>query len=56
MVEYPGNYITVKEVLPTQGEADREVERLTALNEGKACVYFSSITRFYPMGRGLNAD
>ncbi len=56
MVEYPDQYITVKELLPTQEEADREVERLNAVNAGKSCTYWSTITRFYPAGRALDAD
>ncbi len=56
IVENPDIFITVKELLPTQDEADREVERLNALNAGKDCVYFSTITRFYPKGRGLSAQ
>jgi hypothetical protein len=55
IVESPDTFITVKELLPTQEEADREVERLSALSEGKDCVYFSTITRFYPTGRGITA-
>ena len=56
MVEYPDQYITVKELLPTGEEADREVERLRVLNAGKNCIYWSAITRFYPTGRALEAD
>jgi hypothetical protein len=56
MLEYPGDYFIVKEVLPTEEEADREVERLNAVNVGKNCVYWSTITRFYPTGRALDAD
>ena len=56
MVEYPDQYVTVKELLPTQEEADREVKRLNALNEGKNCIYWSEITRFYPTGRALDVD
>jgi hypothetical protein len=56
MLEYPGEYFTVKEILPTEEEADREVERLSAVNAGKNCVYWSTITRFYRAGRALDAD
>ena len=57
IVACPDNYITVKELLPTQEEADREVERLSALRAGKDdCVYFSTITRFYPTGRGVSPE
>jgi hypothetical protein len=43
-------------VLPTEEEADREVERLNAVTAGKNCVYWSTITRFYRAGRALDAD
>jgi hypothetical protein len=56
MVECPDQYITVKEILPTEEEADREVERLNAVNAGRNCVYWSTITRFYRAGRALDAD
>lgn len=56
IVENPDNYITVKELLPSQDEADREVERLIALNEDKDCVCFLTITRLYPKGRGMSRD
>lgn len=52
----PGQYVTVKELVPTQEEAEREVERLTALQEGKGCIYFAQVTRLYPEGRALDAE
>jgi hypothetical protein len=56
LAEQPGDYITLKELLPTEAEAFREVERLTALNRDKGCVYFVQIGRFYPDGRGLATE
>jgi len=53
VLENPGMYVTVKELVPTQEEADREVGRLTALNEGIGCIYFAQVTRLYPLGRDL---
>ena len=54
--EDPGVHVTVKEILPTLEEAQREVERLTALNEGKDCVYFFQFTRVFPDGRHVRVD
>jgi hypothetical protein len=51
----PTNYVTVKEVLPTLEEAEREVERLTALNADKGCVYFAQTTRFFAGGRDVRS-
>jgi hypothetical protein len=51
--EHATNYVTVKEVLPTQEEAEREVERLTALNADKQCVYFAQVTQFFRDGRDV---
>lgn len=47
----PSIYVTVKEVLPTFEDAEREVERLNRLNADKGCVYFASHTRYFPSGR-----
>lgn len=49
----PGNWITVKEVVPTPEEADSEVDRLNRVNADKACIYFAQITRLFPDGRGV---
>ena len=49
----PGSFVTVKEVLATQEEAEREVERLTALNADKGCLYFWQFTRVFREGRGM---
>ena len=38
--------ITVKEVVDSQEVAQREVERLTRLNQGKDCRYYWQATRF----------
>jgi hypothetical protein len=51
--EHADHYVTVKEVVPTQEEADREVERLTALNADKNCVYFAQVTQLFPDGRDV---
>lgn len=45
--------ITVKEVLPTQEDAEFEVERLNRMNSNKGIFYFWQLTRFYPEGRKL---
>ena len=37
--------ITVKLVVRSPDEADREVDRLNALNAGKGCEYFWQVTR-----------
>jgi hypothetical protein len=47
----PTSYVVVKEVFPSADEAEREVERLSALNAAKGCVYFATHTRFFPRGR-----
>jgi hypothetical protein len=44
--------ISVVAVVPTRAEAVAEVERLTKINEGKSCTYFTTPTRYYPAGRG----
>jgi hypothetical protein len=38
LADQPGDNISLKELLPTEAEALREVERLTALNGDKGCV------------------
>jgi hypothetical protein len=43
--------VTVKEVLPTKDEAQREVERLNKLNASKRSRYFCQVTRYFPDGR-----
>jgi hypothetical protein len=40
------NAITVKEVVTTQEDAEREVQRLNSLNRGKGCQYVWQKTRF----------
>jgi hypothetical protein len=47
----PAVYITVKEVMPSDHEAQREFDRLNALTADTDCVYFSVHTRFFPDGR-----
>jgi len=47
----PNAYVTVKELLPTLEDAEREVERLNTLNADKGCVYFAQMTRFFADGR-----
>ena len=49
----PGDYVTLKEVLPTMEEAEREVERLSALADGGKSVYFAQVARVYREGRGI---
>jgi hypothetical protein len=39
------NLITVKKVVRSQEEAEREVHRLNKLNADKGCQYFYQITR-----------
>jgi len=48
--------ITVKEVLPTMEEAEKEVERLNGANGDRGCYYFWQTTRYFPEGRALNKD
>ena len=43
--------VNVKEILPTQLEAEREVERLNAVADSGSSVYFWQATRFYAEGR-----
>jgi hypothetical protein len=47
--------LTVKEILPTSDEAQREVERLNKLNASKRAKYFWQVTRYFPDGRKSNA-
>jgi hypothetical protein len=42
--------VTVKEIVPTRGEAEREVTRLAAAGPA-GVVYFWQSTRLYPRGR-----
>lgn len=51
-LDVPENALTIKEVVPTQEEAEREVVRLNSLNAGKDAVCFWQLTRFFPEGRG----
>jgi len=41
-----GNRITVKEIVMTEQEARREVERLNGINKQKGGVYFWQVTRW----------
>ena len=52
----PGDFITVKELLPTEDEAVREVARLTALNAHTGAIYFVQIGRLYLEGRNLREE
>jgi hypothetical protein len=54
LFDQPTDYVVVKEVLPSADEAEREVERLNALNGGKGCVYFAMQTRFFRQGRAVH--
>jgi hypothetical protein len=51
VLDDPGTCITVKEVLPTLEDAEREVQRLNALNAEKGCTYLWQVTRFFREGR-----
>lgn len=46
--------ITIKEVLPSEEQADAEVQRLNALNSAKGVRYFFQNARHYPDGRKAN--
>ena len=48
--EEPELAVTVKEVVPTQEEAEREVERLNALRKDELSLYFWQPTRYFPAG------
>jgi hypothetical protein len=39
------NRIKVKEIVRTEQEAQKEVDRLTLINGGKGCLYFAQSTR-----------
>jgi hypothetical protein len=47
----PEAKITVKEILPSREEAEREVQRLNALERSRDRVYFWQYTRYFPEGR-----
>lgn len=46
--------VTVKEIVPTREEAEREVERLNALKASRhgSVKYTWQATRYFPDGRG----
>jgi hypothetical protein len=48
--------ISVKEILPTMEQAEKEVERLNRLNRDRGSYYFWQATRYFPEGRELNED
>jgi len=48
--------ITVKEILPTMEQAEREVERLNVLNRDKGSYYFWQATRYFPQGGELDGE
>jgi hypothetical protein len=56
VAQRPGDYITVKKLLPTEAEALREVKRLTALNWDTGCLYFAQIGRLFADGPGVGAE
>ena len=43
--------VTVKQIVPTQAEAEQEVYRLNELNAEKGARYFWQATRYFPNGR-----
>jgi len=43
--------ITIKEILRSEEEAIREVDRLNALNREKGCEYSFQSAKYYPQGR-----
>ncbi len=43
--------ITIKEILRSEDEAIREVDRLNALNGHKGCIYSFQSAKYYPKGR-----
>lgn len=47
--------VTVKEVLPSLEEAEREVARLNALAGDRDRIYFWQYTRYFPAGKGVGA-
>ena len=46
--------VTVKEILPTMGQAEIEVERLNRLNGDKRCYYFWRATNYFTESGELN--
>ena len=46
----PQNSFTVKEIVRSPEIAAAEVDRLTALNAAKGCVYFWQMTRLFGPG------
>lgn len=42
--------VTVKEILPSREEAEREVARLNALDAESGSTYFWQYTRYFPEG------
>ena len=44
-------HVNVKAILPTEEEAESEVERLNDLNGDEETMYFWAATRYYPNGR-----
>lgn len=46
-----GSRFTVIEVLPDEESAEREMDRLNALNGDKGCRYSFQSARWYPLGR-----
>lgn len=49
-------WISVKEVLASEEEADAEVARLNRLSEDRDVLYFAALARYYPKGRAVNKD
>ena len=47
----PGEYITIKEVLPSEEEAVLEVERLNAGSNRSESVYFFQCAKYFAQGR-----
>ena len=47
----PEEKVTVKEILPSESEAEGEVARLNRLNQDKGAKYVWRATRYYPYGR-----
>ncbi len=48
--------VTVKEVLASQDQAEREVERLNALVHDQGVKYVWQATRYFPKGPGGSAS
>lgn len=46
----PNVVVSIKEVLDTEEEAIREVERLTSINDGRRCRYFFQSAKYYSDG------